>query len=58
MYLLYLFGCYELMFIYTCFHSHISIYSTLILFYDSNDSKYVSHSIDSLFNLPTQSKDW
>ena len=50
--LVYLLGCYKSMST-TCLHSHISIYSKLILF---NDSKYVSHSIDSLSEL--QSKDW
>ena len=40
----------------TCFHSLISIYSKLMLFNDSNDSKYVSLSIDSWYEL--QSEDW
>ena len=40
----------------TCLDPHISIYSKLILFNDSNDSQYVSHSIDSLYEL--QSQDW
>ena len=40
----------------TCLHSYISIYSKLVSFNDSNDSNYVSHSIDSLYEL--QSQDW
>ena len=35
----------------TCLHSH---YYNLILFNDSNDSKYVSPSIDSLYEILSQ----
>ena len=37
----------------TCLQSHIPIYSNLILFNDSNGSKYVSHLIGMNYRAKT-----